>query len=257
MNPRHEGVYGNQPRYRRSEPGEGRYESASGRQRYRELEPSERRSGQAKYREPEPPESRTFEEEEGYGRMRGRMRPGGRRPGFLRSIARWLGSTLERWAERGDRAGEEAMGEIGEWAGRAERRVGRWGERAGRRLHQRGQEMQEGERGAQYPSSHVGQGPKNYQRPDESIHEEVCELLAIGDLDAREIEVEVQDGEVTLRGTVDRRDWKRMAEDLAEQVSGVHDVQNQVRCRHRDRGNGHSVPVHHSERMSEESKPSM
>jgi osmotically-inducible protein OsmY len=243
MNPRHEGAYGSEPRYRRTEPEEGGHEPAFGRPRHRELEPSERRTSE--------------EEERGYSRMPGRMRGGRRRGGFLRSIARWLGSTLGRWAERGDRAGEEAMDEIGEWAGRAERRVGRWGERAGRRLHQHGREMQEGERGARYPSSHVGQGPKNYQRPDESIHEDVCELLAMGDLDAREIEVEVHDGEVTLRGTVDRRDWKRMAEDLTEAVSGVHDVQNQIRYRHRDRGNGRSAPAHHSERRSEETQPSM
>lgn len=247
MNPRYQSVYGSEPRYRRYESGQQGYQAGYGQPQQRESEPSE---------------GRYFEEEEGrgYGRMPGRRRGGRRRRGLIRSVARWLGSTLERWAERGERTGEDAMGEIGEWAGRAERRVGRWGERAGRRLHEQGQRMQEGERERERerPGSHIGQGPKNYQRPDESIHEEVCELLAMGDLDAREIEVEVQDGEVTLRGTIDRREWKRLAEDLAEQVSGVRDVQNQIRYRQMERGNGHSARVHHSERMSEESQqPSM
>ena len=41
----------------------------------------------------------------------------------------------------------------------------------------------------------------------------------------------VKDGEVTLTGTVDERHAKRIAEDVAESVSGVKDVHNQVRVR--------------------------
>ena len=36
-------------------------------------------------------------------------------------------------------------------------------------------------------------------------------------------------GEVTLSGTVNRRDQRRRAEDIAESVSGVKHVQNNVR----------------------------
>ena len=48
-------------------------------------------------------------------------------------------------------------------------------------------------------------------------------------LDASEIEVEVIDGEVTLSGSVMSRDQKRRAEDVAERISGVRDVTNQLR----------------------------
>ncbi|MGE3683288.1 MAG: BON domain-containing protein [Bdellovibrionales bacterium] len=79
-------------------------------------------------------------------------------------------------------------------------------------------------------SHHAGRGPKGYQRSDERIHEEVCERLARDpDIDASEMEVEVQGGEVILRGTVPEREMKRRAEDLADQVYGVRDVHNQLR----------------------------
>jgi hypothetical protein len=39
----------------------------------------------------------------------------------------------------------------------------------------------------------------------------------------------VQNGDVTLTGTVDSRDQKRMAEDIVERCSGVNEVHNQLR----------------------------
>jgi hypothetical protein len=48
-------------------------------------------------------------------------------------------------------------------------------------------------------------------------------------VDATEIEVAVLNGEVTLSGTVDRREQRRRAEDVAESVSGVKHVQNNIR----------------------------
>jgi len=47
-------------------------------------------------------------------------------------------------------------------------------------------------------------------------------------------------GEVTLTGTVDRRDEKRMAEDVAESVSGVRDVHNQLRTQQQGAATGQS-----------------
>jgi osmotically-inducible protein OsmY len=49
------------------------------------------------------------------------------------------------------------------------------------------------------------------------------------DLDATDIEVRVNNGEVTLSGSVDSRWAKRIAEDVAESVSGVKDVDNNLR----------------------------
>jgi osmotically-inducible protein OsmY len=80
-----------------------------------------------------------------------------------------------------------------------------------------------------------GRWPKGYQRSDDRIREDVCERLTRDpDIDASEIDVKVTNGEVTLTGTVDERQSKRMAEELAENISGVKDVHNQVRVKNRD-----------------------
>jgi hypothetical protein len=77
---------------------------------------------------------------------------------------------------------------------------------------------------------HSGRGPKGYQRSDERIKEDICERLTqAGDLDASDIEVQVNNGEVTLTGTVEQRQWKRIAEDTIENISGVKEVHNQLR----------------------------
>jgi osmotically-inducible protein OsmY len=49
------------------------------------------------------------------------------------------------------------------------------------------------------------------------------------ELDASEIDVKVHNGIVTLGGTVSERQFKRMAEDIAERCSGVKDVRNEIR----------------------------
>ena len=77
---------------------------------------------------------------------------------------------------------------------------------------------------------HRGRGPKNYTRSDDRIREDVNDRLSDDDwLDATEIEVQVSSCEVTLTGSVDSREDRRRAEDLAEQVSGVKHVQNNLR----------------------------
>jgi len=48
-------------------------------------------------------------------------------------------------------------------------------------------------------------------------------------IDASDIEVDVANGEVTLSGTVDRRDVKRRVEDVVEEVMGIKHVQNNIR----------------------------
>jgi osmotically-inducible protein OsmY len=79
---------------------------------------------------------------------------------------------------------------------------------------------------------HRGRGPRGWRRPDARIEEEVNERLTDDPhLDASAIEVGVQDGEVTLLGTVESRSARRRAEDTAEQVRGVSYVQNNLRAR--------------------------
>ena len=79
-------------------------------------------------------------------------------------------------------------------------------------------------------NSHRGRGPKNYTRSDERIKEDINDRLSDDPwVDASEIEVTVSTGEVTLTGTVTDRSDKRRAEDLAEAVSGVKNVENRIR----------------------------
>jgi len=78
--------------------------------------------------------------------------------------------------------------------------------------------------------SHAGKGPKGYRRSDERIQEDVSEALSQHhELDASEIEVKVNNGEVILSGSVTERQFKRMAEDIAERCPGVRDVRNDIR----------------------------
>ena len=112
--------------------------------------------------------------------------------------------------------------DAGEWRGAG----GGMGYESGTSRYQGGSQNQ-GRWGQQ---SHAGRGPRNYQRADDRIEEDVNESLTRHPgLDASEIEVKVQSGEVTLTGTVDSRQDKRMAEDAAESCSGVRDVHNQLR----------------------------
>ncbi|HYB96255.1 MAG TPA: BON domain-containing protein [Vicinamibacterales bacterium] len=77
---------------------------------------------------------------------------------------------------------------------------------------------------------YVGRGPKDYRRSDDRIREEICDCMTDDPaLDASDVVVEVKQGEVTLTGSVTSRDQKRRAEDLAERISGVKDVTNQLR----------------------------
>jgi hypothetical protein len=88
------------------------------------------------------------------------------------------------------------------------------------------------QRGTHRAGPYVGRGPKGYARSDESIYEEACQrLLRDGYVDATDIEVKVEHGEVTLEGWVEDRDQKRLAEDLVEAVPGVVDVHNRTRIR--------------------------
>ena len=79
-------------------------------------------------------------------------------------------------------------------------------------------------------AKHRGRGPKDYRRSDERIKEDINDRLTDNEyLDAYDIVVTVNDAEVILSGNVGTRDDKRLAEDIAESVSGVTNVQNNLR----------------------------
>ncbi len=82
---------------------------------------------------------------------------------------------------------------------------------------------------------HRGIGPKNYHRADDKILADINDRLWLdGQLDARNVEVHVADGQVTLTGDVPNRRAKRAAEGIAESVPGVRDVQNQLRINNKE-----------------------
>jgi osmotically-inducible protein OsmY len=129
--------------------------------------------------------------------------------------------------------GQRDRGERGFWD-RASDEVSSWfgdddAERRRRMDEQRG-------------GTHRGRGPKGYTRSDERIHEDVNDRLSDDPfVDASEIEVSVSSCEVTLSGTVDSRGAKRRAEDIAEQVSGVRHVQNNLRVQQQSSGTAASA----------------
>jgi hypothetical protein len=77
---------------------------------------------------------------------------------------------------------------------------------------------------------HRGRGPRGYKRSDDRIKEDVNDRLSDHPyLDASDVEVEVDEAVVILTGNVDSRSDKRLAEDIAEGVSGVNNVENRLR----------------------------
>jgi osmotically-inducible protein OsmY len=74
------------------------------------------------------------------------------------------------------------------------------------------------------------QSSQFHRRADDKIREEIWELLINNaDLDASEVELHVESGEVTLTGTVDSRDARWLTEDLVTSVSGVREVNNRLK----------------------------
>ena len=135
------------------------------------------------------------------------------------------GNAYRAWHERDDRY--VAPGDYQQWT-----RQG-LGWTPGREARSRG--FYEDDRGRVYRFEHgtesfAGRGPKGYRRSDERIREDVCDRLTDdGGIDATEVEVVVNNCEVTLSGVVNSRGEKRRAEDLVEDVPGVRDVHNNLR----------------------------
>lgn len=78
-------------------------------------------------------------------------------------------------------------------------------------------------------NSYAGRGPKGWRRSDDRIREDVNETLEMHPhIDASEIEIEVKEGMVVLRGHVEDRRQKRLAEDVIENLPGVRDVRNEI-----------------------------
>jgi osmotically-inducible protein OsmY len=124
---------------------------------------------------------------------------------------RGYGEARRRWEER----------EGGDFLQRAGERIGSW-------FRSPGDEPPRGRE--DLGRSHRGLGPKGYQRSDERINEEVHDRLTDDPwLDASNVQVAVNEAEVTLSGHVESREGKHRAERLIEDISGVRHVQNNLR----------------------------
>jgi hypothetical protein len=77
---------------------------------------------------------------------------------------------------------------------------------------------------------HSGRGPKGFKRSDERILENINERLSEDSwLDAYGIEVSINNGEVTLEGTVTDMESKQRAKAIVKTVVGVSKLHNQLR----------------------------
>ena len=87
-----------------------------------------------------------------------------------------------------------------------------------------------------YTEGFRGKGPRNYKRSDERIREIICDLFCNDPhLDASDMEVEVKNGNVILTGSVEDLFAKRLAEDLAESVLGVVNIDNRIHVNQDDK----------------------
>lgn len=85
---------------------------------------------------------------------------------------------------------------------------------------------------------HRGKGPRGYRRSDDRIREDINDRLSDDAfIDASDLEVKVENCNVILTGSVESREDKRRAEDIAERVSGVANVENRIRIES-DRNSG-------------------
>jgi hypothetical protein len=76
----------------------------------------------------------------------------------------------------------------------------------------------------------AGVGPRLYRRSDAQITEDInSRLTSHWEVDATDIYVECQHGNVTLSGSVPNRRARRIAEEIVEAVPGVHELFNQLR----------------------------
>ncbi len=75
------------------------------------------------------------------------------------------------------------------------------------------------------------QSPKGYTRSDDRIREDVCDRLTESYLECEQVTVTVKDGEVVLGGRAPSGETRRQIERIAENVTGVRDVLNQIRTR--------------------------
>jgi len=80
-------------------------------------------------------------------------------------------------------------------------------------------------------NDHRGKGPKGYRASDERVRERLCEMLTDDPrIDATDIDVHVQEGNITLTGLVDSRRTKFLVEELVANTCDT-EVTNRLNVR--------------------------
>jgi osmotically-inducible protein OsmY len=74
-------------------------------------------------------------------------------------------------------------------------------------------------------------GPRGWIRADARILDELCERIVRAGVDASQLAVDVQGGEVSLVGDLGTREERRIVVDLAERILGVTAVTADIRVR--------------------------
>jgi hypothetical protein len=141
------------------------------------------------------------------------------------------GVLLQGSAEQEERDNEVAhqrrLGDYGRWVGNAAG-TGKLGTEPGNTPPGENPEMRTTD-DIRHSGPYYGYGPRNYRRSDDSILEDVCEHLSDHRaIDAREMEVQVHDGRVRLTGQVATSEMRTLAENVAFEVNGVGDVENEL-----------------------------
>jgi hypothetical protein len=152
------------------------------------------------------------------------------RGGTHRGEHAWRGGVLG-WLGAGVRAGAGWFGDRlqnwGAWFGG--RLSGRTAE-IGRAVRGRGEQMASTlENQDERAAAALGRRNPRYRRPDERILDDVWHRISLAAVDPQEVDVEVNDGVVTLSGRVSTRFEKRILEDIADGVFGVQEVHNHLR----------------------------
>lgn len=80
---------------------------------------------------------------------------------------------------------------------------------------------------------HYHRGPRAHQRGDDKIWEDICDALAnASDVNASEMEVDVEKRVVSLSGVVHTREEAWRAEKIVWDISGVEKVKNNIEIKY-------------------------
>lgn len=149
---------------------------------------------------------------------------------FRRGEHTWRGGVLG-WLGAGVRAGAGWFGHrLQNWGTYFGGRVRGGTAEIGRAVRGRGEQMASAleDQDQRSAADRINRSPR-YRRPDERILDDVWHRISVAAIDPQDVEVEVNNGVVTLSGRVSTRFEKRIVEDIADGVFGVNEVHNHLR----------------------------